>query len=270
MSNLYDAHNHLQDERLAHVREAAILELRREKVRRMVVNGSSEEDWPAVLELARAYPEVIPSFGYHPWYIRERSHGWEARLAYFLDQAPSGVGEIGLDRWIKDYDSTEQEQVFIRQMRFAAERNLPVSIHCLKAWGRLLELLRDHPRPSCGFVLHSFGGPQEMIGSLAGLGAYFSLPGYYAHPRKSRQREAFQAVPRDRFLIETDAPDQQLPSQRNRYPLNDPKTCKPLNHPANLRAVYDFAAELLGEPVETVACQVERNFKRLFGSLERH
>jgi TatD DNase family protein len=266
---LYDAHNHFQDERLAHVREGAILDLRRENVWRMVVNGSCEEDWPQVRDLAGSYPEVIPSFGYHPWYIKERSPDWEKVLVQFLDEVPSGVGEIGLDRWIKDYDVKDQEQVFVAQLRLAAERNLPVSIHCLQAWGRLHDLLRQEPRPKCGFVLHSFGGPQEMIPSLAALGAYFSLPGYYAHERKTRQQEAFRHVPRDRLLIETDAPDQLLPEERVRYPLSDVKTGKPLNHPGNLGAVYGFACELLDQSMEKLTGQVEENFKRIFGRLER-
>src|SRR5260221_2109153 len=129
LPTLYDAHNHLQDDRLAKIREAAIADLRRENVLKMVVNGSAESDWPAVLELAQAYPEVIPSFGYHPWYIKERSTDWEQNLARFLDRVPSGVGEIGLDRWVKDHDLEDQERVFVRQLQMAAERNLPVSIH---------------------------------------------------------------------------------------------------------------------------------------------
>ena len=268
--HLYDAHNHLQDERLDSIREAAMQDLRRESIRRMVVNGSSEQDWPAVLELAQKHPEVIPSFGHHPWYVRQRSSAWEQTLVRFLDQLPSGIGEIGLDRWIKDHDLADQEQVFVCQLRLAAERNLPVSIHCLQAWGLLLELLSHHPRPQRGFVLHSFGGPQEMIPALAELGAYFSLPGYYAHARKTRQQEAFKHVPRNRLLIETDAPDQSLPDERVKYPLQDLQTGKPLNHPANLAAVYEFAAELLGESMETLATRVEENFTRLFGSLERY
>src|SRR5262249_14428547 len=115
-----------------------------------------------------------------------------------------------------------------------------------------------------------FGGPQEMIPALARLGAYFSLPGYYAHPRKTRQQQAFKKVPPDRLLIETDAPDQVLPAERIKYPLEDPQTGKALNHPANLVAIYDFAAQLLGEPLEKVAIRVEQNFQRLFGKLERN
>ena len=264
---LYDAHNHLQDERLDKSRDEILQILHRERVRKVVVNGSCEKDWPAVLELAQKHAFIIPSFGYHPWYVKERSSHWLDVLQRFLEKVPSAIGEVGLDRWIKDYDLAAQEEAFTEQLRIAAERNLPVSIHCLQAWGRLLELLDSAARPRCGFVLHSFGGPQEFIKPLAHLGAYFSLPGYFAHERKTRQREAFRHVPRDRLLIETDAPDQLLPPERIEYPLSDPASGKSINHPGNLGAVYRFAAGLLNEPVETLAQQVEENFQRLFGAV---
>ncbi len=262
----YDAHNHLQDGRFGPDTDAIVATTARAGVARMVVNGSCEEDWSAVLELARRHPCVLPSFGYHPWYAHERTPRWREELERFLASAPSAIGEIGLDRWIENSDLAAQEETFVWQLRLAADRNLPASIHCLKAWGWLYDLLRANPRPARGFLLHSYGGPREMIEPLARLGAYFSLPGYFAHARKERQREVFRQVPLDRLLIETDAPDQSLPDELNRDPLNDPQTGKPVNHPANIVAVYDFAAGLLGEPVENLAARVEENFVRLFGA----
>jgi TatD DNase family protein len=102
-----------------------------------------------------------------------------------------------------------------------------------------------------------------MIKPLAQLGAYFSFPGYYAHPRKERQRETFRHVPFDRLLIETDAPDQLPPETCIRHPLMD-RAGQPINHPANLRAIYEAAAEMVREPLERVCGQVEANFCRLF------
>ena len=58
----------------------------------------------------------------------------------------------------------------------------------------MLEILKTEPRPACGFLLHSYGGPKEMVSAFTDLGAYFSLPGYYAHERKVRQRETFTVV----------------------------------------------------------------------------
>ena len=273
---LYDAHNHLQDERLAPHLAAILPLIEQNGIARMVVNGSCESDWPQVLEFARRLPQVLPSFGYHPWYVHERTPDWQRELVRFLDAVPSAIGEIGLDKWILENAVThepaplpEQEAVFTWQLWLAAERNLPVSIHCLQAWGPLLEILQREPLPRCGFVLHSYGGSREMVIPLARLGAYFSLPGYFAHERKHRQREAFLAVPPDRLLIETDAPDQLLPDARNRHPLKDAHTGKALNHPANLAAVYEFAAELFGESAEALAARVEENFQRVFGAVSK-
>jgi TatD DNase family protein len=264
---LYDAHNHLHDERFAGRQAELLAECSRLGVVRMVVNGSCESDWPQVVALAKQFPQVLPSFGYHPWYVTERTPAWREKLLQCLDLIPSAVGEIGLDRWKPGLRYEGQEDVFLAQLEIAAERNRPVSIHCLQAWGRMLELLSRSPRPARGFLLHSYGGPREMVASFAELGAYFSLPGYYALERKARQREAFKSVARDRLLIETDAPDQSLPEVRNRFPLADSATGKPLNHPANLRAVYEFAAELFEASLENLAGQVEENFQRLFGAL---
>ncbi len=261
----YDAHNHLQDQRLAPWRDHLLAEAASAGVVRMVVNGSCEADWPAVLELAQQHSQVIPSFGCHPWYVRGRTAQWRERLMECLDAIPSAVGEIGLDRWIKDHDISDQREVFVWQLRLAAERNLPVSIHCLQAWGLLHDLLRQEPRPACGFLLHSYGGPAGMVKPLAELGAYFSLPGYFAHERKARQRETFKHVSLDRLLVETDAPDQCLPADRVRFPLPADDSGKSLNHPANLPAVSQFAAEVLGLPLETLVERVEDNFLRLFG-----
>lgn len=263
---LYDAHNHLQDDRFGG-RQAELLQACRQAgVARMVVNGACEADWPQVRDLARSHAEVLPSFGYHPWYLHERTPLWRENLVSFLDQTPSAVGEIGLDRWKPGLPYEGQEEVFITQLRLAAERNLPVSIHCLQAWGRMLEILQAEPRPTRGFLLHSYGGPLEMVKSFVGLGAYFSLPGYYAHERKERQRETFRQIPLERLLIETDAPDQMLPPGQGK-PLNNLATGQPINHPANLAVVYEFAAGLRGLPLAKLAARVEANFLRLFGGL---
>jgi TatD DNase family protein len=264
----FDAHNHLQDDRFGGRQPELLQTAAQQGVIAMVVNGAAESDWPQVLELARHHPAVIPSFGYHPWYVHEQTPEWRQNLKSMLENMPCAIGEIGLDRWKEGLDFAQQQEAFDWQMRLAAERDLPVSIHCLQAWGPLVDRLRSGPRPGCGFVLHSYGGSVELIQPLAGLGAYFSLPGYFAHERKARQRDTFRHVPPDRLLIETDAPDQLLPDERNRHRLTDADGRR-LNHPANLGAVYEFAAELLDRPLDQLAPQVEENFTRLFGKVMR-
>lgn len=262
----YDAHNHLQDDRFGGRQKKLLRDCEKMGVAQMVVNGACESDWPAVLTLAQENEMVLPSFGYHPWHLSERTPDWQKNLEKFLDAVPSAVGEIGLDRWKPNLRYAGQEEVFLAQLKIAAERNLPASIHCLQAWGRLHELLREHLRPARGFMLHSFGGPAEMIPAFTKLGAYFSFPGYFLQARKLRQRETFRQIPADRLLIETDAPDQMLPSEKIHFPLTD-ATGAPQNHPASLIAVYEGLADFLSEKIEPLTARVEENFRRLFGAI---
>ena len=277
---VFDAHNHL------HFLEREGL-LRRSELTGIsgaVVNGTQETDWEEVVKICTDYRNpihgeqfahqgevrLIPSLGLHPWYVSQRTPEWEERLKQSLDTAPSAIGEIGLDRWMQNFDWEAQQQVFQAQLRIASERHLPITIHCLKAWGKLLETLGESPRLKPGFLLHSYSGPAEMMASFIELGAYFSFSGYFAHSRKERQRSAFKLVPIERLLVETDAPDMLPPPELQRFsivktgPTGDTRH---LNHPANILAVYEYCAELRGIPLEEFSQQIAANFKALFGRL---
>lgn len=235
-------------------------------VRKAAVNGTSEKDWPAVLRLARKYDWVLPCIGLHPWKIKERSSDWQRVFRELVETGGCGVGEIGLDRWIHDHDLPTQESIFRWQLQEAARRDLPVTIHCLQAWGPLDEVLRSETLPKSGFLLHSYGGPVKMVKGFYELGGYFSLSGYFANERKERQREVFRQVPMDRLLLESDAPDMLPPPSHQLHFLSDSQGLE-LNHPANIPAVYEFAAELYGVGMEELAVTVETNFKRFFAKV---
>ncbi|HYE31065.1 MAG TPA: TatD family hydrolase [Methylomirabilota bacterium] len=261
----YDAHNHLQDERLYPSRSAILQTLNDLGVERVVVNGSCEEDWPLVAQLAAESRLVIPAFGYHPWYVRERTSKWREALLARLEDPRAVIGEIGLDRWIEDPDLTAQEESFRFQFAIAAERELPVTIHCLKAWGWLQEILGKVRRPERGFLLHSYGGAADLVKPLAKLGAWFSFSGYFARGDKIKKQEAFRVVPLDRLLIETDAPDMMPSEEFVHWRLPNDTHGKPVNHPGNLVSVYEFVARLRGVEVEELAARIEENFRRFFG-----
>ncbi len=266
MIRLYDAHNHLQDDRFGGRQEMLIKEARAAGVARMVVNGSGVEDWPAVAELARRFPDIVqPSFGVHPWYIHKQPSDWFQQLERYLHTFPrAGVGEIGLDRWKPDLEWDGQVEFFCAQLALAARLNRPASIHCLKAWGPMIEALETTPRPARGFLLHSYGGAPDLVRRLATLGAYFSLPGYFLHERKAKQLATFRRVPHDRLLIETDAPDQLPPERAIGFPLQS-ETNEPINHPANLASICEQAAAALGATQEDFARSIEQNVIALFG-----
>ena len=262
---LIDAHNHMHDARLAPHRGEILAQLSRLSLERAIVNGTREDDWDAVATLCGEHAFAIPSFGLHPWYIADRTPHWLDSLHKQLYSHPNaGVGEIGLDRWIKGHDLAAQSEVFLAQLALAAELNRPATIHCLQAWGALDELLRTHPVPKRGFLLHAYSGPAEMVAGFTARGGYFSFNAYFLHERKSRQREVFRHIPADRLLVETDAPDMRPPDERNAHPLRD-ANIEPINSPANIALAYEALAEIRNVPLDSLVAQVAENFARLFG-----
>lgn len=262
MTPLDDAHNHLHDPRLQALARDAGAIASSIPLRHSVVNGTSESDWNEVAALASRHVWIIPSFGLHPWFVEKRSADWAAMLEkHLLKQPNAAVGEIGLDRWIENPDIDAQRECFVTQLNLARKLDRPVTIHCLKAWGLLEEILRDQPPLPRGFLLHSYGGSREMIPGWVQLGAYFSLSPHFAHERKTAQLETFQHVPTDRLLIETDAPDMRPPDTDNPHPLKDPNG-HPINHPANLTLSFELAVRTCGVTREQLAANFERLFLR--------
>ena len=254
----YDSHNHLQ--RFADPARI-IAEMRAAGVAGCVVNGTGEDDWNAVAELAETFPGFVqPAFGLHPWKAHLRSGNWLTLLESFLDRFPNAtIGECGLDGWVPEPSLEIQGEVFLPQLALARERGLPVTIHALKAWAPLFAAF-DQEKPPEKFLLHSFGGSPELAKRLAALGAWFSFSGYFLQPRKAKVIEAFKAVSLDRLLVETDAPDMMPPEEFITH------TATEGNHPANLTRISEGLAARLGMEVGHLAEIATRNHAIFFAS----
>lgn len=203
---LFDAHDHLQNYPGEKETAEALAAASAAGIKLMLCNGTHPGDWEKVLALAGC-KGVVPFFGLHPWFLDKAQDGWPVLLKDFLLRTSSGVGEIGLDKAIAA-DLDKQEEVFKVQLRIARELRRPVSIHCVRAWGRLVEIIKEE-RPGA-FLLHAYGGPPELMGELAGLGAYFSFGARLLDPERGKLRKALKAAPPDRLLFETEDPESGL------------------------------------------------------------
>ncbi|MDX1951836.1 MAG: TatD family hydrolase [Verrucomicrobiota bacterium] len=263
--NYYDAHNHFQDYRLDSARPDLFESIINGSIAAMTVNGTCEADWESVLNLGQTSSRFIPSIGLHPWFTHRASPDWKSKFTDFAQQSRC-VGEIGLDQWIQDSPFDLQKEAFEFQLRFAVARNYPITIHCLKAWGSLLKILRQEISSDTKFLLHSFAGSREILAELSDLGAYFSISGYFAHERKRAAADLFKFVPIDKLLIETDAPDMLPPPSLQLHPLTS-QNGDLINSPANLPMIYQFTAELLRMPLKELAAQFELNFKNFYSTV---
>jgi len=260
---VHDAHCHYQ---FAEVPYAAVELARSEGVGYAVINGSSPADWPDVAALAARDPRNLPSFGLHPWDVPTAPAGWLDELRRVLVAHPAaGVGEMGLDRWIEGFDPVAQEAAFRAQLALAVELDRPLTIHCVRAIGPLMDILRTTALPRRGFLLHSWNGPVELVPELARLGAYFSFSAHHFPERKAHLRDQFAAaIPRERILVETDAPALCPAPEYRVHELPDSAEGVAQNHPSNLRRNLVELARTMGVTPEQAAARTGANFARLF------
>lgn len=261
MADWIDVHNHLQDPRLGEDASELVAAMREAGVGRCIVNATGEHDWEAVARLAEAFPDfVVPAFGVHPWRAHEVRPGWQDRLKRWIETFPlASLGECGLDGWVAGPAMEVQVPVFRDQVLMARELGCPVTIHCLKAWGPLFEVLGEVGAPD-RFLMHSFGGSVETARRLLRWGAWFSFSGYFLEPRKASVIEVFRQLPHDRILVETDAPDMVPPAGWVTHRLDGG-----WNHPANLSAVARGLAMALQIPDDEWAGMLRDNVRRCYG-----
>jgi len=268
---LYDAHCHWYDARLAPHAEAVWSALAELPLGGAVVNGTHPGDWEAVARLAEADARVIPAFGLHPWRVYEAPPDWLDQLRGYLERFPkAAVGEVGLDRWVQGHDLPRQQAALRAQLELAAAENRPVSLHCLQAWGPMLDALQAGPLPERGFHLHGYGGSAEMVSEFAALGGYFSFSAYIMHERKAKHRQSVEQVPLEHLLAETDAPDMAPPVPWRLHNLPGKAACEHaprgegVHHPANIVASYRALAEVRQTSEAVLQQQIADNFRRFF------
>lgn len=254
---IFDSHCHLQDERFDSMRNDVLERMQKHDVMGALCCGTRPKDWTAVENLTKENSCIIPAFGIHPWYADEATNGWDASLQDLLESEPKAcVGEVGLDGVAQPKRMRKQQDVFVRQLRIAREFSRPVSVHCRQAWGALIDGLNEAGEMPDGFVLHSYSGSVELLPVLLKLGAFFSFSGAICNPNARRVAARVCAVPDERLLVETDAPDM-LP-----YAL---KGISKINEPGNLPHVVCKVAEMRGVSKEEIAELTMENAQRVFG-----
>ncbi len=122
------------------------------------------------------------------------------------------IGECGLDYFRLPEDEIEkaqnikkQKEVFIAQIEFAKKVKKPLIVHIREASNDSRQILMDYNAKEVGGVLHCFNASEHLL-PLAEHNFYFGIGGVLTFKNAKKLVEVLPKIPKDKLLIETDAP----------------------------------------------------------------
>ncbi|GAA4113668.1 TatD family hydrolase [Aminobacter aganoensis] len=257
---LVDSHCHLDFPDFAEERAEIIARAKAAGVERMVTISTRVRKFDQVLAIAKEYDEVYCSVGTHPHNAAEELDVTAADLIR-LSAHPKvvAIGEAGLDYHYDKSPRDAQAKGLRVHIAAARETGLPLVIHARSADEDMAAILREESgKGAFPFILHCFSSGAELARIGVELGGYVSFSGIVTFKNSGELRDIAKEVPRDRLLVETDAP--YLAPIPHRGKRNEPA------YVANTAAVL---AETIGVSAAEIADITTANFFRLFTKMPK-
>jgi TatD DNase family protein len=248
---MIDSHTHLDlceppDAELVAAADAA-------GVTRMVTVGIDGASCRAALAAAERFPQVYAAVGRHPNAARGFDEADLAELrALAAHERCVAIGETGLDFYREGAPRADQQRAFAAQIDLARATAKPLVIHSRAAEQDTLDQLAAEAG-GVSVVMHCFSMPERLQECLR-RGYMLSFAGNVTYKNATELAEAARAVPRERLLVETDAP----------Y-LTPQAVRKERNQPAFVAHTLEFLAQLRGVRSGELGASVSANAARVFG-----
>ncbi len=230
-------------------------------VARMVVTGTNIDSSERSVALAQTRPGVLwCTAGVHPHNAKELNPEALKRLEG-LCESPEVVcvGECGLDYNRNFSAPAQQRDAFEQQLELAARLGKPVFLHERDAHDDFLRILSNAHTALSGMVVHCFTGTAKQAEAYLDLGAHIGVTGWICDERRGRHlADVVAQIPRERLLIETDAPFLVPRDMR-------PRPASRRNEPRYLPHIAAVTAKHAGCATADLAAQTWRNASRLLG-----
>ena len=222
-----------------------------------MIPGADFDDLPQAVKLAEKYSEVYFAVGIHPYDIDKFD---EATMEKYVNHPKCiAIGECGLDYFRLPEDEFEkqenikkQKEVFIAQINFAKKVKKPLIVHIREASNDSRQILIDCNAKEVGGVLHCFNASEHLL-PLVEHNFYFGIGGVLTFKNAKKLVEILPEIPKDKLLIETDAP--YLTPHPHRGERNEPYYTV---------FVAQKMAELLNITEEEIQELTTNNAKKLF------
>ncbi|CAN5142330.1 TatD family hydrolase [soil metagenome] len=252
-----DIHSHLNLSEFEADLEDTIVRLQSTDTGTIVVGTDFETSKKAV-EIAEDHADIFACIGVHPVDDKEKIFDKEKFAELVTSKKVVAIGECGLDYFHADKNDAEerlrQQKLFLDQIEFAVEYNLPIMIHSRDAYIELLDMLEPLVLKYKGALrgnVHFFAGDLTVAKRFIQLGFTLSFTGVITFARS--YDEVIKNIPLISIMSETDSPFVSPVPYRGKR-----------NEPSYVQQVVKKIAELRGEELEIVQKAMLENASRLF------
>ncbi|MFE7844363.1 TatD family hydrolase [Microbacterium sp. NPDC057407] len=167
------------------------------------------------------------------------------------------IGETGLDFFRTDEAGRPaQFESFEAHIALAKKHGVAMQIHDREAHAAVLETLQRVGAPE-RTVFHCFSGDEAMARVAADEGYYLSFAGNVTFKNAQNLRDALKVTPRERILVETDAP----------FLTPTPHRGRP-NAPYLIPVTVRFLAAELGADLDEFCARLAANTLEAYGSFD--
>ena len=259
-TQLVDSHCHLDFPEFQGELDSIVSRARAAGLIRMVTISTRIRHHEGVLAIAERFADVFCSVGTHPHHAHEELDISAAEIAARTRHPKVvAIGEAGLDYHYDYAPRDAQERGFRNHIATARETGLPLVIHSRNADEDMARILEEEMgQGAFRAVLHCFTGSRDLAHRAIALGLFISFTGIVTFKKSDELRLIAASLPRDRFLVETDAPFLSPGRWRGKR-----------NEPAYVIETARVLAEVRNVPYEDLAQQTTENFFRLFQKVPR-
>lgn len=257
---LVDSHCHLDFPELAEDRAGVLARARAAGVGRMVTISTRVRRFDEIRAIAEAHDEVWCSVGTHPHNAAEEPDVTADELVRLAGHPKVvAIGEAGLDYFYDHAPREAQAAGFRTHIAAARQTGLPLVIHARDADDDVAAILTEETgKGAFPFILHCFSSGRALAQTGVELGGYVSFSGILTFRKSEELRAVARDLPRDRLLVETDAPYLAPVPFRGRT-----------NEPAFVAHTAAVLGETLGVSADEIARITTDNFFRLFTTMPR-
>lgn len=224
-------------------------------VTKILMPGIDSSSIKRMIDIANKYPEVCyPMMGVHPTSVNADYQEELEVVEYWLGKRKFwAIGEIGIDLYWDKTFLKEQEIVFKKQLQYAHELDLPVSIHTRESFDFTFDIIKELNYSNLRGVFHCFSGTLEQAKMAIDQGFMIGVGGTVTF-KNSGIEQLIAQLDLKHILLETDSP----------YLAPTPLRGK-RNESANLIIIAQKVAEIFNQPLEIIAETTTHNAKKLFG-----